>query len=103
MDNEKVNAAFREALETIARAGFDLEEGYRWGDKALQAASEVHRLNLRVEHVIWMCKEAGSWGAERIEKKFRWLGFVQGVLWALGMRSIEDMKKDNMPAGEVRP
>lgn len=31
----------------------------------------------------------------RIEKAFRWLGFVQGVLWRNGKYSIEDMANYN--------
>jgi hypothetical protein len=33
----------------------------------------------------------------RIEKAMRWLGFVQGTLWAMGVRTIEEMKVENMP------
>jgi hypothetical protein len=33
----------------------------------------------------------------RIEKTFRHLGFIQGVLWISGYCTIEDLKKHNMP------
>jgi hypothetical protein len=46
-----------------------------------------------------MIDEALSWPAERLEKKFRWLGFVQGVLWTEGVIDIDDAKKQNMPEG----
>lgn len=38
--------------------------------------------------------------AGRIEKAFRWLGFVQGVLWCEGIYSIDQMKEHNRPQGE---
>ena len=32
----------------------------------------------------------------KLEKAFRWLGFVQGVLWASGCRTIAEMRSDNI-------
>lgn len=37
----------------------------------------------------------------RMEKFFRWLGFVQGVLWASGIYPLEDLKNHNRPGGEA--
>ena len=37
----------------------------------------------------------------RIEKAFRWLGFVQGCLWSTRQYSLEDLKSHNRPAEEV--
>ncbi len=33
----------------------------------------------------------------RMEKVFRWLGFIQGVLWSTGVYSIEELKNHNRP------
>lgn len=33
----------------------------------------------------------------RIEKAFRWLGFIQGCLWSTGEYSLEDLKNHNRP------
>ncbi|RJO59537.1 hypothetical protein C4546_01525 [Candidatus Parcubacteria bacterium] len=33
----------------------------------------------------------------RMEKAFRWLGFVQGVLWASRVYSLTDLKNHNRP------
>lgn len=33
--------------------------------------------------------------AGRIEKTFRWLGFVQGCLWASGIHTLEDLQNHN--------
>lgn len=32
---------------------------------------------------------------EQTEKYFRWLGFIQGVLWVCGIYSIYELKDDN--------
>jgi len=34
---------------------------------------------------------------DHLEKTFRWLGFIQGVLWPLGIYSIDEMKNHNRP------
>lgn len=59
----------------------------------------------QMDHAAWMCVEmermhaTGSMETQHgIEKAMRWLGFVQGVLWASGVYSIEDMKDDNRSA-----
>ena len=37
----------------------------------------------------------------RIEKFFRWLGFVQGVLWSERLYTIEELKDHNRPDDET--
>jgi len=49
-----------------------------------------------LQHCLWMCTEIPSFVKEgREAKAMRWLGFIQGVLWATGRASIEEMKEDN--------
>ena len=60
-------------------------------------------------HALWMCGEAtrfllestepqeGPGKPPRTEKAMRWLGFIQGCLFCLGERTIDEMKQDNMP------
>jgi hypothetical protein len=51
-----------------------------------------------MSHAVYMCEEASKFVDEgRIEKAMRWLGFVQGVLWCWGVRSLTDLKLDSMP------
>lgn len=53
-------------------------------------------------HVLWMIDEIDRMvDAGRLEKAFRWLGFVQGWLWATERRTIDVLRRDNMPAGEA--
>lgn len=33
----------------------------------------------------------------RLEKFFRWLGFIQGVLWTSGIYPLEELKNHNKP------
>jgi len=44
-------------------------------------------------HARWMCEEIAN--MTDIEKAMRWLGFVQGVLWVTGRRTIDKMRDDN--------
>jgi len=55
-----------------------------------------------LNHLYWMCDQVAVFISEnRIEKAMRWLGFIQGAFWVLGVRTVEEMKKDNMPRGET--
>ena len=56
--------------------------------------TEPGNLVLRM-HVLWMCDQVRSFVRTDIEKAMRWLGFIQGVLWARLGVSIEEMKGDN--------
>jgi len=61
-------------------------------DRTAQDEEEI------LEHALWMCEEGKKLVDEnRIEKAMRWLGFVQGAIWAAMSATIEDMKKVNMP------
>ena len=33
----------------------------------------------------------------RMEKVFRWLGFIQGCLWRIGVYTVQEMKNHNRP------
>jgi hypothetical protein len=47
-------------------------------------------------HIWWMCYEIVRFVDEgQIEKANRWLGFVQGVLWFMGDKTIREMRDDN--------
>lgn len=50
----------------------------------------------RFEHVRWMCQQVpGFVETGRLEKAHRWVGFIQGVLWALKVGTISSFKEDN--------
>lgn len=49
-------------------------------------------------HLAWMCEQAIDFVAEgRMEKAMRWLGFIQGVLWALGIKTLNELRDDSKP------
>lgn len=59
-------------------------------------------LAILANHLLYMCDTGKQFVQdERIEKAMRWLGFVQGALWALGIATIDEMKRWNMPKEEV--
>lgn len=55
----------------------------------------------RLSHVWWCVRQCREFvEAYRLEKAFRWLGFIQGALWYHGMYSIEELANHNRPDGE---
>lgn len=56
------------------------------------------RVETKYQHALWMIEETRKLCVEnRIEKAFRWLGFVQGVLWAFDLVTIDQAKEANRP------
>jgi len=50
----------------------------------------------RIGHALWMCLQLQGFLQEgKRDKAFRWLGFIQGVLWSADVESIENMKDHN--------
>ena len=47
------------------------------------------------EHIAFMCSQGPEYVHCRPEKVMRWLGFVQGVLWAHGLAPLESFKSMN--------
>lgn len=54
------------------------------------------------DHLLDMINRQLAWGEECIvtNKSNRWLGFVQGALWAIGEYTIDDLKDHNRPLKE---
>jgi hypothetical protein len=51
-------------------------------------------------HLAWMLMQAALFYAEgRTDNANRWLGYVQGVLCALHMATLDELKRANMPEG----
>jgi hypothetical protein len=52
----------------------------------------------QISHVLYMLDDLEQLvDAGRLEKAFRWLGFIQGWLWARGLYSIDELKEHNKP------
>jgi len=59
--------------------------------------TEVHGL----EHCHGMLDKMVEFvGQERMDKVFRWFGFIQGVLFASRVHSLDDLKDHNRPQTE---
>ena len=56
----------------------------------------------RLRHICWMCDEVENMLDHNVdtEKVHRWFGFIQGVLCADGIYSIEEMREHNRAEGE---
>lgn len=46
-----------------------------------------------LDHARWMCDQVAD--MDDVEKAMRWLGFIQGIFWAVGRRTIDEMRDDN--------
>lgn len=59
-------------------------------DRCVKDRSKI----LRHAHYM-LYKMTGLLDENRLEKSFRWLGFVQGCLFSFGLRSLDDLKDDS--------
>ncbi len=76
-----------------------IQEAFAACRKVLGEGIEAVRYGGIPEHLAFMCEEGATYAAERREKAMRWLGFVQGALWASGRATIEELKNMNRPDG----
>lgn len=63
----------------------------------------LDRTEVGLDHCHGMLdKMVGFVREGRMEKVFRWLGFVQGVLWSNQVYTLTDLKNHNRPTMEER-
>lgn len=56
----------------------------------------------KLGHVAWAVEQCRLFVAEgRMEKAFRWLGFIQGALWYEGIYSIDELANQSRPTEEA--
>jgi hypothetical protein len=81
------------ATRTLLEAAF--------GGKAIAAARTPEEPGAPA-HLSWMLAEAIRFYEQgKPQKANRWLGYVQGVMAAMCYASLEELKRANMPEGEV--
>lgn len=51
----------------------------------------IEELNIRHKHLIWMLDEIPK--IEDEGKRNRWLGFIQGYFWTLGVFTIDELRE----------
>ena len=67
-------------------------------DVRLNGSSALARIYLSLTHCHSMIDEMRQFVAEgRMDKVFRWLGFIQGVLWVNGWYTLEELMNHNRP------
>lgn len=95
MNAEKVASVFQGYVRELNEKGCF---GRRLEDNKILFKHLKRRVVLN--HLAWMCKKGILLAEEgSLDKAFRWLGFVQGVLWALSIYPIHDLKNHNRPDG----
>lgn len=112
MTNEKVKAVFqfyleiltseathRAALRGIGHISYSAPQQFSTGE--MFGHSNFPFPN-ESAHLRFMCIEAQQFVDDgRIDKAMRWLGFLQGVLWARGLFSLDDLKNHSRPDSEL--
>ena len=48
-----------------------------------------------LQHIAWMCHEVIKFAGESPDKAQRWLGFIQGALWAKDIYPIIQLQEHN--------
>lgn len=92
MTDEKIEAALEGLVELLILEG--ATEPRRLDHEANPKPTRLERL----DHLLFMANETMALPSQgRREKAMRWLGFVQGAVWEMGIRSIRDLKDDNRP------
>lgn len=51
----------------------------------------------RLAHVKWCAIEAQTFVPDRRDKAFRWLGYIQGYLNAVGLFTVQELKEHSRP------
>jgi hypothetical protein len=97
MNNSAVNTALKKAqycIQDYLSLVHESPRGERY-DVKLNARDVPYA---RLRHALWMIDHALSWDSERLEKKMRCLGCVQGIMWSGGLVTIEELHEQNHPS-----
>jgi hypothetical protein len=93
MTSEKLIQVFTFYRQELAGRGISPEqlEDYHSTGTELEADASLY-------HLAYMCDEAIVLVRDgRQEKAFRWLGFIQGVLFSEGIFTLDDLKNHSRP------
>lgn len=93
MTNEKLISVFQRYLDTLTSMGVTAKQLDDYTVPASTLGPEPI-----LSHLAYMCETAIQLVLNgRVDKAFRWLGFIQGVLWTADVYSVEDMKNHSRP------
>lgn len=91
MNKEQVHSAVVEIEQSIRR---DIHPDHAFPERNQEAQDYLGRSR----HLLWMCSQIDEFmSTGRVEKAMRWLGFLQGAIWAMNLETISNLKKMNAP------
>jgi hypothetical protein len=102
MTDAKIKSAFNECARILRDWPSQPHVPDKGGDATLLLDFDADTAYLIAGNRALWCAEEGIKLVDegRREKAMRWLGFVQGVCYALGYASIDDLKTMSMPDPE---
>lgn len=84
-------------ISEVYRAKLNDKYRYLQANKASETTYETIDRE-RIAHVLYMIDTIQEFCRDgRTEKAMRWLGFMQGVLWTIGVYNLENLKNHCMP------
>lgn len=92
MSDEAIGRALNAALDILHSISWtETAERCEWAGSPLLITNSQRR-----QHLRWMIEETRSLLQQgKREKAFRWLGFIQGTLWGMGVARISELKNAN--------
>jgi hypothetical protein len=103
MDAQKVLSVldiYATRLENMSKVAGDNLMAKRADPTVKYRHSPIDQLT-KLEHTWWAIGQCKTFVEEgRMDKAFRWLGFIQGALWWQGFYSIDELAGHNKPVEE---
>ena len=89
-------------VDAVARKYLTELQGQDYEPKKFTLNGQLPNHQEAREHIAWMCLQILEFCQPpfRLGKADRWLGFVQGVLWFMGDKTIDEMRDDNRDTPE---
>lgn len=112
MTPKKVRRVLQKYRELIPKETYPLLQPKRLNDELYDSyACAIDPVNV-VQHLMWMCEEVlgvhlkdfecgcgQNHGPTKqgVEKAMRWLGFIQGCMWMMRVRTLNELKDYSRP------
>ena len=61
--------------------------------------NDAEKSEEKLNHIAWMCNAIIK--QDNIDKMNRWLGFIQGILWANNIFKIDEMRNHNRDINNI--
>jgi len=104
MTPTKVKAVFQIYLARLDTQYPNVEPQQMTPNAQMHEVSRGLTYETEIAHLKYVCIQGQKFLDEgHAEKSMRWLGFIQGVLWARGMYTLDDLKNHNRPRYDLEP